>query len=156
MKIMFVCLGNVCRSPMAEYIMKDMLKQRGITGVEIQSAATNPYGVPSPIHPKALYQLRAREITPDLRQSQLLKKSDYDIFDYIVGMDSANIRDIRSIMHGDPQHKIHRLLDFTAQARDIADPYYTENFARCFKEIQTGCNAFLNYLYGDTGEEENE
>jgi len=149
-KILFVCLGNICRSPMAEFVMKQMVSEKGlIDQFEIASAATESYNemYHAPLDYRAEDILRQNKIPFTQHYSYHLRKSDYDKFDYIVAMDDNNVKDILEIIGSDTKHKIHRLLDFTKQPRNIKDPWYTGNFDEAYWDIYEGCQAFLEYLH---------
>lgn len=145
--IMFVCHGNICRSPMAEYVLKYMVKNQGRENeFFIASSATSTEEIGNHIHYGTKNKLRQVGIPTDDRCAVQLKKSDYAKYDYIIGMDSYNIRNILRIMGEDPQHKVCRLLDFTDTPRDIADPWYTGNFDETYRDITEGCTALLKRL----------
>ena len=147
-KIMFVCHGNICRSPMAEFVMKDMAARRGLgEGVLIMSAATSGEETGRDMHPASQAKLRAEGVPFERRKAARLTRADYEKFDYIVGMDGPNIRDILRICGGDPDEKVWKLMDFTDEAGDdIADPWYTGNFTRAYDDIKKGCGALLEKL----------
>ena len=146
-KILFVCHGNICRSPMAEFIMKHMVKERGIAKeFYIASAATSSEEIGNPVHPGTRKKLREYGISTDGKYAVKLKKSDYDNYDYLIGMEQWNIRNMLRILGSDSQKKVWRLLDFSEQPRDIADPWHTGDFDTTYQDIDEGCMAFLDYL----------
>ncbi|MBR4859216.1 MAG: low molecular weight phosphotyrosine protein phosphatase [Clostridia bacterium] len=150
-RIMFVCHGNICRSPMAEFIMRDMVNRRGLADdFVIASSATSTEeiwnGKGNPVYPPAREELLSMGISCEGKRAVQLKKSDYDNYDLFVGMDSMNIRNMHRILGGDAEDKIRKLMDFTKRGGDVADPWYTGNFdvTRC--DICEGCEALLDYL----------
>lgn len=150
-KVLFVCHGNICRSPMAEFILKDMVSKRNLTDrFYIASAATSTEeiwnGVGNPVYPPAREELSRHGISCKGKRAVQLKKSDYDDYDYLLGMDSQNMRNMMRILKSDPKGKVKRFLDYSTQPRDIADPWYTGNFDVTYRDIVEGCEAFLNYL----------
>lgn len=143
-KILFVCLGNICRSPMAEFVLKDMVHKRGLDDeFYIASAATSTEETGNPIHPGTRNKLRGYGISTEGKYAVTMRRKDYDAYDYILGMEQSNIRNIRRICGGDPENKVCRLLDFSGNPRDIADPWYTGNFDVTYNDIYEGCQAFL-------------
>lgn len=150
-KVLFVCHGNICRSPMAEFIMKDMVEKRGLASeFYIASAATSTEeiwnGVGNPVYPPAREELAKHGISCKGKRAVQIKKSDYNNYDYILGMDQWNMRNMMRILRSDPQGKVKLLLDYANEPRDIADPWYTGNFALTYSDIVEGCEAFLRYL----------
>ncbi len=146
-KVMFVCLGNICRSPMAEFVLKDMVKKRGLeNNFFIRSSATSSEEVGNDIHYGTRNKLTQEKIPFEKRRAAKLRKEDYDEYDYIIGMEKSNIINIKRIVGEDIDNKIYRLLDFSDKPRDIADPWYTGNFDITFNDIMEGCNGFLEYL----------
>lgn len=146
-KILFVCHGNICRSPMAEFVFKDMVKKRGLEKqFVIASAATSTEEIGNPVHYGTRNKLREVGISCFGKRAVQMRKSDYDIYDYILGMDSWNMRNMMRILRSDPQGKVKLLLDFSDSPRDIADPWYTGNFEVTYADIVEGCGAFLEYL----------
>ena len=143
-KILFVCHGNICRSPMAEFIMKDLVKNRN--DFYIESKATSYEEIGNSIYPPAKRVLSKHNIRFEERSARRMEKSDYDKFDYIIIMDSNNERNIMKIIDGDPQNKVHKLLYYAGSNKDISDPWYTGMFDECFLEIEKGCKALLNYI----------
>lgn len=147
-KICFVCLGNICRSPMAEFIMKDLIiKENLINSCYITSRATSYEEIGNGIYYKTKNKLEEKNINFDnLKKAKRLEKEDYDKYDYIIGMETSNINSIKKIMEGDFDKKVYRLLDFTNNPRDIADPWYTDNFDKTYEDILEGCISLLNYI----------
>ena len=146
-KILFICHGNICRSPMAEFMLKDMAARRGLSaGFEIASAATSREEIGNDIHYGTKKKLREAGIPYEKRRARQVTKEDYRRYDYLIAMDSENLRGLRRILPEDPQGKIYRLLDFTGKPRDIADPWYTGNFEKTYQDILEGCREFFNYL----------
>lgn len=147
-KVLFICLGNICRSPMAEFILRDMVKKRGeAEKFYIASAATSNEAVGSPVHrgTKRILSERGIYCSPDKRAVQITS-ADYQKYDYILCMEERNRRAVLSRVGGDAQHKVFRLCDFTDRPRDIADPWYTGNFEDSYRDIVDGCEGFLNHL----------
>ena len=150
-KILFICLGNICRSPMAEFLLKDMVKKRGIADdFYIASAATSTYEIGNPVHRGTRVKLAQYGIIVAGKTALQLIKEDYARYDYLIGMDTANIRDIMRIIGSDPQHKVYKLLQFAGSERNIADPWYTGNFDVTYDDIYEGCTALLEYLQNKT------
>ena len=148
-KILFVCLGNICRSPMAQFVLQQMVNEKGLSDkFEIDSAATESYN--EMCHAGIYYGTRdiikEKKVPFEEHYSRRIRTNDYKYFDYIIAMDNNNIEDIKSIVGPDTQHKIYRLLDFISHPRNIRDPWYTGNFEECYQDIVEGCNAFLEYL----------
>ncbi len=146
-KIMFVCLGNICRSPMAEFIMKDIVKKRNLEkNFIINSSATSTYEIGSPVHYGTQKILNSLGIDCSKKRAVQLSKSDYEKYDLFIGMDDYNIRKMTALFDGDKQNKVKLLLDFTPNSRSVADPYYTGNFDVTYQDILEGVNALLEYL----------
>ncbi|MBD5113543.1 MAG: low molecular weight phosphotyrosine protein phosphatase [Ruminococcaceae bacterium] len=138
LKILFVCHGNICRSPMAEFVIRQMLEQRGIDNVLTESAGTSSEELGNPVHSGTARILRRLGIDYSGKRARQITKSDYDEFDLIIGLDSANIRNMERFW-GDPQNKIRRLL----LDRDVADPWYTGDFERTYADIREGCEKLV-------------
>ena len=150
-KIMFVCHGNICRSPMAEFVFKKMVEERGLADdFLISSAATSDEeiinGVGNPVYPQARAELEKHGISPDGKVSVQLKYSDYDKYDLFIGMDSANIRNMHVILGGDPEKKIRKMMDYTARPGDVADPWYVGHFDVTYRDIYEACDGLLKTL----------
>lgn len=144
--VCFVCLGNICRSPMAELIFKDMTEKRGLAlSFNVSSRATSSYEVGNPIYAPAKRTLEEHNIKGSHRSCQLTK-SDVINNDYILVMDSGNLMDVLRLTGGEYGDKIFKLCSFTDNPRDVADPWYTRDFEKAFKDIYDGCNCFLEYL----------
>ena len=147
-KIIFICLGNICRSPMAEAMFRHLAAEAGRSGeFEVASAAISDEEWGNPIYPPAAAILRRHDIAYDSRRTaRQMKSADYEKYDLIIAMDEANIRSIRRIAGGDPDNKIHLLLDYAGQHRNVADPWYTRDFETAYNDILKGCQALLAAL----------
>ena len=150
-KVLFICYGNICRSPMAEFVLKHLVEQSGLTHrFEIASAATSTEeiwnGVGNPIYPPARKTLEKHGIVydPDKRAVQL-KKEDYDYYDYLIGMEPMNIRSMEKIT-GQKGGKINMLLSYAGSSAGIRDPWYSGDFEETYRDVVKGCTAFLEYL----------
>ena len=146
-KILFVCHGNICRSPMAEFILREKAKELGLEDTVVAaSAATSEEELGNPVDPRAAAILHAHGIDCAEKRARQMCKCDYDAYDYLIGMDRMNVANMRRIAGGDPCGKMCRLLDFAANPRDIADPWYTGDFNAAFADICEGCTALLKRL----------
>ena len=146
-KILFVCLGNICRSPMAVFIFRDLTKKQGLEKkYSVSSAGTSSEEAGNNMHYGAKDKLNEKEIPYSKHKARQLRREDYNEYDYIIGMESYNIRNILRIVGDDKKNKVYRLLDFTNNPRDIADPWYTGNFEITYNDIVEGCKEFLKYL----------
>lgn len=146
-RVLFVCLGNICRSPMAEFLFKDIVKKRGMQDkFLIESAATSSEEEGNPVYCKAQAKLAELGISTRGKVARQLRKNDYEKFDYILGMEESNIKNIIRIIGKDDKNKVYRLLDFSKNPRDIADPWYTGKFDKTYIDIMEGLEAFIEYL----------
>lgn len=146
-KVLFVCHGNICRSPMAEFVFKDMVKKQGLEKeFVIASAATSTEEIGNGVHYGTKQKLALYNISCEGKKEVQMKNSDYDKYDYLLGMDNANIRNMIRIANYDNEHKIKRLLDYSNEPRDIADPWYTGNFDETYDDVVEGCTALLTYI----------
>lgn len=146
-KILFVCHGNICRSPMAEFVMKDMVKQRGLEKqFEIRSAATSTEEIGNRVHPGTRKKLAEHGISTEGKYAVQLCESDYGYYDYLIGMDSANIRNMQRMQGADKSAKISKLLAFAGDSEDIADPWYTGDFETTYRDVKRGCEALLKHI----------
>ncbi len=146
-KILFICHGNICRSPMAEYVMKDMVRRAGREAeFYIASAATSREEIGNDIHRGTKAKLREQGIAFEKRQARQVTKKDYEDFDYLILMDRENKRGLSRIISADPDGKVYMLLEFAGKDRDIADPWYTGNFDETYDDVVEGCGALLKYL----------
>jgi len=146
-KILFVCHGNICRSPMAEFVLKDMVKKAGVSErFVIASAATSTEELGNPVHPGTRRKLQSVGISCAGKTARQLTRRDYDEYDMLIGMDVANIRNMRRMLGGDPEGKISLLLEYAGKSRDIADPWYTGNFEDTYADVVEGCAALLETL----------
>lgn len=144
-KVMFVCLGNICRSPMAEFVLKDLVKKKNLENkFLIKSSATSYEEIGNDVHYGTVRKLNSVGVFVEKREATRLQKSDYDKYDYIIGMEERNIQNILRIVEQDQENKVCKLLDFTSNPRDIADPWYTGNFDKTYDDILEGCKAFLD------------
>ncbi len=148
-RILFVCHGNICRSPMAEFVFLDMLKKRGITGVTAESAATSTEEIGNPVHYGTAAVLRRLGIDYSAKRARQMTRADAGKFDLLVGMDSANIRNMTRIAGEEYAPKIRMLLDFTDRPGAIADPWYTGEFETTFRDVREGCEGLIDWLYGE-------
>ena len=147
-KILFVCLGNICRSPMAEFVMKDLVKQAGLESqFRIDSAATSREELGNPVYGPARRKLAEHGISCGVHRARQLQPRDYSEYDLLIGMDQANIRNMDRICGGDPQRKIHLLLDYAGRpGQEVADPWYTGDFETAWQDISQGCQGLLKEL----------
>ncbi len=147
-KILFVCHGNICRSPMAEFVMKDLVNKKGIASeFYIASAATSTEELGNPVHYGTRNKLAQVGISTKGKYAVQMKRSDYQEYDYIIGMDNWNYRNMLRIVGKDKEQKISLLLDYTDHPRDVADPWYTGDFETTYQDVLAGCQGFLAYLH---------
>ena len=144
--MLFVCHGNICRSPMAEFVMKDLVAKAGLESqFHIESAATSTEEIGNPVYPLARQKLQEHGIDCSGKTARQLTRADGEKFDLLIGMDSANLRNMRRIC-GDSEEKIHLLLDFTQRPGDVADPWYTGDFDATWRDVLEGCRGLMEYL----------
>ena len=145
MRILFVCHGNICRSPMAEFILKAMVRSQGMDSqFHIESAAVSTEEIGNPIYPPAKRCLSQHGVPFDSsKRARQVTRADYDRFDRIICMDASNLRLIRRIIPSDPQGKIHLMMSYAGIGRDVADPWYTGDFEETFQDLLVGCEAML-------------
>ena len=146
-KILFICLGNICRSPMAEFVMKQLVREAGLSDeISVASKALHRDELGSDTHRGTREVLRAHGIPFSKRSATLMTAADYSAYDCIIGMDTENMRDLARLTGGDPQHKVHRFLSYIGEERDVADPWYTGNFEVTYRDVNAGCRALLREL----------
>ena len=146
-RILFVCHGNICRSPMAEFIMKQKVEERGIEeDFYIESCATSSEELGNPVYPPAKQVLQRRGINCSAKRARKITKGDYERFDYIVCMDSNNLRNLKLMFPNDNGKKISKILSFTGIDRDVADPWYSGDFSATEEDVCIGCEAILKYI----------
>ena len=156
-RILFACHGNICRSTMAEFVLKDTVARRGLTErFHIESAATSTEEIGNPVHPGTAAVLREHGIGGfEAKRARQLRRADYDAFDFIIGMDTANIRNMNDtanirnmnwILGGDPDGKVFKLLEFAGTSRSVDDPWYTGDFETTYADVRDGCEGLLAYL----------
>ena len=146
-KILFVCHGNICRSPMGEYILKDMVRKAGREGeFEIDSAAVSREEIGNPVYPPARAELARHGIPCERRGARQLTRRDYEDYDLLICMDSMNVRNALRILGSDPKGKLHKLKEYLGSADDVADPWYNDRFDIAYAEIDAGCRALLEQI----------
>ncbi len=150
-RIMFVCHGNICRSPMAEFVFKKMIMERGLESkYSVASSATSTEeicgNVGNPVYPPARAELKKHGISCDGKRAVQLKRSDYQLYDLFVCMDSRNVVNASRILGGDPENKIRKLMEYTSRGGDVADPWYTNEFDVTYRDVCEGCEALLKIL----------
>lgn len=143
-RVLFVCLGNICRSPMAEAVMRELVEKEHLGDkIEVDSAATSSWHIGEPPHQGTLDKLRENGISTTGMQGRQLQRADFEKFAYIIGMDESNIRNIRTMLDDPRAPKIFRFLDLTEHRKDVPDPYYTGDFQETYDLVQEGCQALL-------------
>lgn len=145
--ILFVCHGNICRSPMAEFVMRDLLEKRGLAGsVQVASAGTSAEEAGNPVHPGTRRKLSQAGIRCEGKTARRIQRDDYPAYDFLIGMDEANLRGMRAFFGGDPDGKITKLLRFCGEDGDVADPWYTGDFDGTWRDVTRGCAGLLREL----------
>ena len=151
-KVLFICHGNICRSPMAEFVMKDMVRREGLAErFFIASAATSTEEIGNPVHRGTRDKLGREGIPMTDRAAVQLKREDYENYDYLIGMDGWNIRNMLRILGGDPEGKVYKLLAFAGEERDVADPWYTGDFDATYRDVTAGCAGLLRTIKEEIG-----
>ena len=146
-KILFVCHGNICRSPMAEFIMKDLVKNAGLENqFVIRSAATSDEEIGNSVYPPAKRLITDHGMDCSEKTARKLRKGDYNTYDLLIGMDTANLLNMQNIFGGDPQGKLHLLLEYAERPGDIPDPWYTRDFEGAWDAIEKGCRGLLQKI----------
>ncbi len=145
-RILFICHGNICRSPMAEMVLKHLVRERGLKGYVIDSAAVSREEIGNGVYPPARRELAAHGIRCEDHRARQIVPTDYDAWDLLIGMDRSNIARMLRIFGGDPLGKVHRLMDFTGNPADVDDPWYSDRFDVCYRDVMAGCEALLAYL----------
>ncbi len=147
-KILFICHGNICRSPMAEFVLKDLVQKAGLSShFNIASAATSTEEIGNPVYPPARQKLAEHGISCTGKTARQLTCTDYTVYDLLIGMDHANLRNIERICGPDNAHKIHLLMEYANSTREVADPWYTGNFEQTWQDVLAGCQGLLKSFY---------
>ncbi len=149
--VLFVCWGNICRSPMAEFMMKDRVRRLGIEEkfhIESRAMHTDEIwnGKGNPVYPPAKKKLAEHGISCEGKTAQLISRADYDTFDYLIGMDAGNMSDMRRAFGGDPQGKLSLMMDYTDRPGEVADPWYTRDFEATYRDLDEGIDGLLSYI----------
>ena len=151
-KVLFICHGNICRSTMAQFVFQDMVNKKGVADkFYIDSAATSREEIGNSTHWGTVNKLKNVGVPVLSHKAKQITKKDYDEFDYIIAMDSNNIRNLNRLLNGDPEGKVSKLLSFAGSGRDIADPWYTGNFDVTYDDIVEGCTGLLNEIKAKKG-----
>lgn len=151
-KILFVCHGNICRSTMAEFVMKDMIKAKNVENqFDIASAATSIEEIGNPVYPPVRTLLASHGINCDGKTARQITKADYDYYDMIIAMDKNNLRSLHNLLGKDTYHKISLLMDYTSHPRDVADPWYTRDFNATWRDVNEGCSNLLKLILQQSG-----
>lgn len=146
-KILFVCHGNICRSPMAEFVMKHLVEERGLQErFEIASAATSTEEIGNPVYPPARRKLAEHGIGCHGKTARQMTMEDYRYYDLIIVMDQSNVRNLKRLLGEDTEGKVHLLMDYTSRPGEVADPWYTGNFDATWRDVLEGCEGLLEYL----------
>ena len=153
-KVLFICHGNICRSPMAEFVMKDMVKKAGLErAFQIASAATSTEEIGNPVYPPARRKLAEHGIDCSGKTARQLRRRDCEDYDLLIGMDRSNLRRMQQICGADADGKLHLLMDFSDRPGDVADPWFTRDFQATWRDVNEGCRGLLAQLRRDMAEE---
>lgn len=144
-RVLFICHGNICRSPMAEMILRDMARQAG-ANLQIDSAATSTEEIGNGVYPPARAELKRRGVPCLPHQARQVTRRDYQEYDLLLCMDSQNVRNLLRLLGGDPEGKVHKLLEYAGRQGDVADPWYTGGFDRAYEDIYLGCAGLMKAL----------
>ena len=147
-KILFVCHGNICRSPMAEFVMKHLVEERGLQDqFEIASAATSTEEIGNPVYPPARRKLAEHGINCEGKRAQVMTREDFNYYDHIIVMDNENLQSIKWLFGKDKDHKVHLLMDYTNRPGEVADPWYTGDFEATWRDVLEGCKGLLESIF---------
>ena len=150
-RILFICHGNICRSPMAEMVMKELVRRKHLEHCfDIASCATSTEEIGNPVYPPARAELARQNIPCERRGARQITRLDYEEFDLLICMDGNNLRNLRRIIPSDPAGKVHKLMEYAGSNADVADPWYTDRFDICYNDILSGCEGLLNSLLKKT------
>ncbi len=148
-KILFICHGNICRSPMAEFVMKELAAQAGLSAqFEIASAATSTEELGNAVYPPARRKLAEHGISCEGKTARQVTRRDYEHYDLLIVMDHNNLRNLRRMLGEDTENKIHLLMDYTDRPGEVADPWYTGNFEETWRDVLDGCSGLMKHLCG--------
>ena len=146
-KILFVCHGNICRSPMAEFVMKHLVEKQGLQDqFEIASAATSTEEIGNPVYPPAQRKLAEHGINCEGKRARVMTREDFNYYDHIVVMDNENLQSIKWLFGKDKDHKVRLLMDYTDRPGEVADPWYTGDFEATWRDVLEGCEGLLEYV----------
>ena len=146
-RVLFICHGNICRSAMAEIMFIEEVRRRGLQDMfEVDSAATSYEEIGNPMYPPAVRELAKHGMRPNDHRARRYVEADYDRFDYLIGMDNENLRNMQRMWPNDSEGKIHLIMDYTDRPRAVADPWYTDNFELTYKDLEEGINGFLDTI----------
>ena len=146
-RVLFICHGNICRSPMAEMIMKELVRRKHLEHCfDIASCATSTEEIGNPVYPPARAELARQNIPCERRGARQITRLDYEEYDLLICMDGNNLRNLRRIIPSDPAGKVHKLMEYAGSNADVADPWYTDRFDICYNDILSGCEGLLNSL----------
>ena len=155
-RILLICHGNICRSPMAEFVMKDLVQKAGLTAeFQIDSAATSREEIGNPVYPPALKTLAEHGIDCKGKTARQLRNEDYDAYDLLIGMDEENLRNMYRICGGDYDGKLHLLLEYTGRQGEVADPWFTGDFEQTWRDVEDGCRGLLEKM-SENGSKSNQ